>query len=105
MGRYNLYIGTYNGTAILELLYFNVPTVIFWENNEISKLSLPYFEQLNEAGIFHNNFEEAADFVNNNFSTIENWWNSEVTQKARQNFCNQYCREIKSPIKALSGII
>ena len=90
----------------LQLKQRNIPVKI-WSadynlddcllNNE----TLDDLKTLHDANIFHYNFNSAASFINNNFSSIYNWWDSDKTQKARKNFCQKYAFLNKNKINDL----
>ncbi len=89
-----LYIATYNATNYLESLYFNMPTIIFWnpEHWELNKDAEPYFKLLESVGIFHSTPESAARQTEKIWSNVDSWWHSNEVQEARKKFCYKYAR-------------
>jgi len=87
-----IYIATYNATTFLESLSWNIPTIIFWkpEHWELNNDALEYFYLLEAVGIFHRTPESAARQLMQVWDNVEEWWEKEEVQKARQVFCNQY---------------
>ena len=88
-----LVIGTYNGTHFIETLAANVPTVMCWNSNnywEIHKSAQPYFDQMEEVGIFHRTPESAAAHIERIWNDVQGWWQQENVQQARKDFCDQY---------------
>lgn len=87
-----LVVSTYNGTTFLETLNLNIPTLITWSNSyiQVRDESLPYFQQLESAGIFHNTERSFIEHVTKNWNNIESWWASDTVQSARLAFCNQF---------------
>jgi putative transferase (TIGR04331 family) len=90
-----LYVGTYNGTGILEYIYFDVPTIIYWDLNlyEVSNDSFPYFQDLINVGIFHKTPKSAAIHLSRIHDDIRGWWESPDVQKAKNKFCKNYSRK------------
>lgn len=95
-----LVVTTYNGTTFLETLNLNIPTIITWSSSyvQLRPESLPYFQQLQEAGIFHDNERSFVDHVTKYWGDIESWWASDIVQSARLMFCNQYSRVQSHPL-------
>lgn len=96
-------IGTYNATTYLETMSLNFPTIIFWNPKywELRGEAQPYFDSLKLAGILHETPESAANKLKEIWSDIPRWWNSELVQKARSEFCNQYARNPNKPLSLL----
>lgn len=87
-----LFISTYNATIYLESLYWNVPSIIFWNPKywELKDNVKPYFELLKSVGIFHDTPESAAKKLISIWNNVDSWWNTKKVQNARQKFCNQF---------------
>ena len=98
-----LFISTYNATTYLESMAWNVPTIIFWDENcwELKEEAKPYFELLKSVGIFHNSPESAAKHMTNIWDNVDDWWLSDSVQSARVTFCNQFSKIPKDPLKEL----
>jgi putative transferase (TIGR04331 family) len=96
-------IGTYNATTYLETMSLNFPTIIFWNPKywELREGARPYFDSLRLAGIFHDTPESAANKLAEVWSDVPGWWNSELVQKARAEFCHHYARNPKKPLRIL----
>jgi putative transferase (TIGR04331 family) len=105
--KYRLYIATYNATTYLESLFWNFPTIIFWNPNhwELNKNTKPYFELLAKVGIFHETPESAADHMAKVWDNINNWWLSESVQAAREQFCNEYSKRSDQTYNNLSNAL
>jgi putative transferase (TIGR04331 family) len=102
-----LLIFSYDSTGILEALTSNIPTLAFWQNgldhlNDSAKIQ---YQKMIEAGIFYLSPESLAKTVNEIWDSVEYWWNQESIQIAREEFCRQYARSSKSPIKDLRKIL
>ncbi|WP_256714657.1 hypothetical protein, partial [Leptospira weilii] len=87
-----LYISTYNATTFLESFTMNIPTVIFWNPDhwELRDSAIPYFEELEEVGIFHTSPESAALHMVQIWERLEEWWTEDKVQSAREKFCSSY---------------
>ena len=98
-----LYISTYNATTFLESLAMNIPTIMFWNPNhwELRYSALPYFERLNSVGIFHETPESAAHKMKMVWDDVAAWWNSELVQTVRKEFCYRYSRMPERPLEGL----
>jgi len=93
-----LCIGTYNSTTNLETMSANFPTMAFWnfDHWKLRESARPYFEELCEVGVFHDNPISAAKKINEIYYDPLLWWNSPEVQGAVKNFCNQFARISKS---------
>ena len=102
-----LVLHTYIGTGYLETLASNFPTVVFANINEclINNETKDYLEILKEVNIFHDNYSSAAKFINDNWENLDNWWNKEETQKARNIYCDKFVKSNKNMIDKLYKII
>lgn len=91
-------VSTYNATTYLESLFMNIPTIVYWNSqyNEIRSSALPYFKQLEDVGIFHNDPESAATKINSTWNETKTWWLSSETQNAVERFCENYACNISS---------
>lgn len=94
---------TYAGTTYTQTLAANAPTVIFWDEkyNQMHDQSIPYFEALKKAKIFHKTPESAAEHVTKVWDNINDWWMSGEVQSARNYFCKQYAHV---PVDLLGNI-
>ena len=93
-----LYISTYNATTYLESLYWNIPTICYWnpEYWEINDESKALFEILISVGILYHDPVKAAHKINQVWDNVDAWWQSDELQNARKLFCNKYSKKIKS---------
>jgi len=96
-----LFIGNNNGTAILEALVANVPSVIFWNPYywELRDSAIPYFDELRQVGILHDAPESAADLINKIYQDPLSWWRTPAIQKAKDEFCHEFARTSKDWLK------
>jgi len=91
-------VSTYNATTYLESLLWNIPTICFWNplHWELNDHAKPYFSLLKDAGIYHETPEAAASQVCEIWDDVASWWESEVVKSARNEFCDQYSKQIKN---------
>jgi putative transferase (TIGR04331 family) len=102
-----LFISTYNASTYLETLFYNVPTILYFNLNhwEISDEAIHDFELLNSVGIFHTCPIEASKFLNEIYDNIEKWWNSENVQEAVNKFFNKYSKNEKNAVYKITSFI
>jgi putative transferase (TIGR04331 family) len=65
----------------------------------------PYYELLRNVGILADTPEQAAEFVVLHWDNLEGWWESKKVQDVRREFCQQYARTEKNPIRKLKKIL
>jgi putative transferase (TIGR04331 family) len=82
-------ISTYNATVFLETLAANFPTLVFFDPKkyEFRPDVMPIMDKLRKVGILHNTPESASIFLNKLDNRIEEWWNGEILQITRKEFC------------------
>lgn len=88
-----LVVYTYNvSTGYLEFINANIPTILFWDMkcSPVSDDAVEIFEELKNVGIFHNDSESVANYINLIWDNIDEWWNSENVVKARMNLCLKF---------------
>ncbi len=97
ISKSRIYISTYNATTYLESLYWNIPSIIFWDPKywELKEEVKPYFESLKSVGIFHETPESAARHLIEIWDKIDIWWKSKEVQNAREIFCDKYSKKSK----------
>ena len=107
MKNSKIYISTYNATSYLESLYFNFPTIIFWneEHWEVKSETQEYLNLLESVGIFHRNPYSAAKKLEEIWDDIPNWWSSKDVQNARNLFCNKFAHRVQNPSDQLKAIL
>lgn len=94
-------------TTFLYGLALNIPTIIFWEKDSwlIRDEAKPYFDLLQQAKIYHDSPESAAKMLNEIFSDPTIWWNSQMVQSAREQFCNNYILTSNTPLRDWAKIL
>jgi putative transferase (TIGR04331 family) len=102
-----LAIHTYNSTTLLESLFFNIPTVIYFNQDyfEIRDEVKPFFLKLRNVGIFHETPKSAAKHIGTVWSDINLWWLRSDLQEIREEFCHRYVRQITKPAKQLESAL
>ncbi len=102
-----LCIVTYDATAHLETLAWNVPTIMFWNPKhwEINEQARPYFDMLESAGIFHTTPQSAAQQMTKVWYDIESWWQSNKVQQARKTFIAQYSATPENALDLLKDVL
>ncbi len=88
----SIVLETTNLTTLLESLAADVPTILLmsrdtWEVNDNAR---PYFDMLQEAGIFFDNYEEAAGKLVSIHADPSEWWSDRKVQNAREAFCTRF---------------
>jgi putative transferase (TIGR04331 family) len=104
ISKSRLVVHSYDSTGILETLSLNIPTLCFWNGGlaHLRDCAVPFYELLAAAGIFHDTPQSAAEKVAAVWNDVGAWWRSEVVQRSRQSFCEQYARTQPRPVRTLS---
>jgi putative transferase (TIGR04331 family) len=91
--RSKLYISTYNATTYLESFAMDMPTVVYWDPKhwELRDSAIPYFEDLQRVGIFHETPASAAAHVATIWENIDAWWGSSAVREVLNRFKARYC--------------
>lgn len=102
-----LVVFSYDSTGILETLALNIPTLAFWQNglSHLNESAKHNYEILVRAGIFHLTPQSIAQKINKVSLDIDYWWNQKSVQNAREQFCEQYARTSKKPVRDLRKIL
>ncbi|WP_419766215.1 MAG: LIC12162 family transferase [Arcobacter sp.] len=84
-----LVILDYIGSAYIQSFLHNIPTIIFLhENCYLDECVNDLFKEMISVGIVYTDPIIAADFVNNNENSIQEWWLSKEVQKVKNKFLN-----------------
>jgi putative transferase (TIGR04331 family) len=88
-----LAVYTYNSTGYLETFASDLPTIVFWDPvaSPVRQSAIPYFEDLKQAGIFHETPESAARHVAAIWDDVDGWWSSPAVRAALKRFSARYC--------------
>ena len=105
--RSRLCIVTYNATSLIETLAWNMPTIVFWneEHWELNQNAKKVIDLLSDVGIFHKTPESAAQKVIEIWDDIDSWWADEELQNVRKLFCEHYSRILEDPVHELKSAI
>lgn len=92
--RHRLMIATYNSTTYLETFAAGYPTLLFWDPRqwELRPEAQPYFDLLQDAGIYHDTPESAAAKVAEIHDDPQRWWQSPAVRSARQRFGEHFVK-------------
>jgi putative transferase (TIGR04331 family) len=107
IAKNRLIVYSYDSTGILETLSQNIPTIAFWQNklDHLRESAKPFYEALIDAGIVHLNPISAANKTNEIWDEVDKWWFGSRVQKARIDFCNEFAKQSKKPIRELKQIL
>jgi putative transferase (TIGR04331 family) len=90
-------------TVFFEALTYGIPVIVFhdesiWEfNREFDAIC----EEMKKVGMLHVSPESAAEFISENFNSIEVWWNSSEVQKLLECLRCTYARTSDNPERML----
>lgn len=92
-------------TALLYTLAFNTPTILFWDKNhwQFREEAVNYLDELEDAGIYYSNPEDAARMVNKISDDPGSWWNNKIIQEIRERFANNFARISPNYIREIKG--
>ena len=92
LDRSRIFVSDSLGTSFLESMQSNTPTVIFINKNSylFRDSFLKHVSYLRKAKILFFSPIEAANHINEVYNNIDNWWNSDITKKIRNNFCLEH---------------
>lgn len=101
--KYYLQIETMDGTGFLESLCLNNPVILIYNPNyfQHDDNAKNLFKELEKVKIVFTDEKKAANFINENYDKLENWWNNKDLQKVKNIFCSQYAKFSNNPIKDL----
>ncbi len=87
-----LVVHNYLGTAWLETLALDVPTVCFFdpETYAFREAAQPYVDGLERVGVLHRSGHSAARFVAALGNDVQGWWQKCEVQAARRDFIERY---------------
>jgi putative transferase (TIGR04331 family) len=107
LAKSRLAVVTYNETTIPTNLMANFPTVALWDPKYVrlnDRASSAYKELLKAKILFHSPID-AAQHISEIWSDVGSWWNSEVVQGARLNFCDHYAYKVRFPALTVASAI
>jgi putative transferase (TIGR04331 family) len=90
-----IFILTYIGTPVFELVKKNIPFIIFANKKQIGNhVSYdPLLDNLKKKNILFYNFEDLKFFLDNHpTDDLNDWWNKESTNTAKREISNTLCK-------------
>ena len=107
ISKSRLVVFSYDSTGMLENLSQNVPTLAFWQNDldHLRDSAKAHYQVLIDAGIVHLTPDSIANKVNEIWDDIENWWQQDLVQDARNLFCSRYAKVSLNPISELKKLL
>ena len=98
-------------TTFLETIAYGIPTIIFIDENAWIPNDNFYkiYEKLKKVNIIHPSPVSASSFINRNFNTIDQWWDSvevkEVIEDLKYNFIKLSIHPEKKLVNYLTNLI
>jgi putative transferase (TIGR04331 family) len=107
ISKSRLVVFSYDSTGLLETLYLNIPTICFWSGglSHLRDNAKPYYIKLQEVGILHYSPESAARKVTEIWEDVMAWWNGDIVQSSRSEFCERFSRKSENPVKHLKKLL
>jgi putative transferase (TIGR04331 family) len=98
---------TYNETTIPANLIANFPTVALWDPKyvRLNDRATSVYDELQKAKILFHSPLDAAQHISDIWSDVGDWWNSEVVQSARLNYCDHYAHRVRFPALTVASVI
>ena len=96
----------YLATPFLTNITLNKPSIFIYPNNfkeMISDEYLPIFQKLEEAKITTHNPIALADFINEKFNNIDEWWQNEKIQRVRNEASNIFAKKNENSLNILAN--
>ncbi len=107
LAKSRLAVVTYNETTIPTNLMANFPTIALWDPNyvRLNDRAAAVYEELLKAKILFHSPTDAAQHISAIWSDVDSWWNSEIVQTARLNFCEHYAYKVRFPALTVASVI
>ena len=86
-------------TSYTESIFYNIPTILIENDLDKKGSNSSHFDTSIKKKILKNllqnnmafdNYKSAINFINNNWDTINNWWNKKEVQNTRKNYLNEF---------------
>jgi putative transferase (TIGR04331 family) len=102
-----LAVVTYNETTIPANLMANFPTIALWDPKyvRLNDRATAIYAELVKAKILFHSPTEAAQHISEIWSDVDSWWNSEIVQSARLNYCDHYAYKVRFPALTVASAI
>jgi putative transferase (TIGR04331 family) len=84
---------------MLESISMGIPTIVILDKRFVKYhgKAQKIMTSLESIGVIHYSPKTAAAFVNDNFLTIDRWWQSAPVQASLQNFIQRFARASDDP--------
>ena len=94
-------------TSLIELLYIGTPFIIIHKKSfkDYDKKYEKYFHHLIDLNILFNSSEKASQFLNRNYSNVEEWWKNINNDKIFNKFKNEFYSTKKNYIDSITKFI
>ena len=91
----NFVVTTLDSTVFLQSISSSCPTIGIWKKETTihRKSSKKDYKNLLKKRLIFNDFNKAANFINNNYNNIDKWWNQVEKNKVLINFKKKYCNK------------
>ena len=91
---YGLHVNNHIGTAWLETMAVNLPTICFYDPNKylFRDTCQPYIDKLISVGILHESVDSAVDKILQVQENPQGWWLEDEVQEIRNAFVERYAR-------------
>lgn len=105
--RSKLNIFTYDGTSFLQSMALDVPCILISEpeTDPFSELAVPFYRELEDAGIYHATVNSAYDHIHSISDDINSWWTSNIVREARQSYCEMFTRMSRTPVADIANAL
>lgn len=87
-----LVVTTYSGTAYLEAIRCDIPSIIFWNKKftVFRKATDKYFNHFKKKKFLHYNHSSLSKFINSKYRFIDIWWTKMQKDKLFNNFKSHF---------------
>lgn len=105
--KYNLFVHFFFGTPFFECMAMNKPSIIIYNQNHhltFDHKFMLFLKKLEDVKILFKNSYDASNFLNQNYSNLDKWWNSKKLQRIRIAFCNEYCHVTNKHLSLIDKI-
>ena len=102
-----VYVSNCANTTYMEALVYNVPTILFLNRNiyKFNNEAQKYFDLLEKVGILYYSPIPAAEHLNKVYNNIEQWWERNDVQNAKNKFISKYAYYNSDWVKEWNNII
>lgn len=102
-----IFVCTNNGTAHLESMEANVPTLLVWNPKHwrLRESARPIHDKLYRLGILHYDNASAVKKIEEIKEDAFGWWRTPEIQAVRNEFCAQFVETSKNPVRDWAEMI